>query len=109
MAVLQKASWKKKNTFVQAGAVSRLARNPSNPIRGPAPAPNISPNPMAQNTAALTQKSIMFLMAILTLLFARTRPVSSHRKPACISKTRKVHSRTQDTEDDNAQFRLNLV
>ena len=41
----------------------------------------------AQKSVPETMKSLMFLAATLMLFLLLTRPLSRHRKPACIMKT----------------------
>ena len=58
-------------------------------------APYIRAKPNAQNVATAIPKSATFFSATLILLFARDRPDSKHRKPACIKKTRIAHIKSQ--------------
>ena len=60
-------------------------------------APNISAKPNAQNASDEIRKSTRFLMVTLMPFLARAMPVSSRRKPACISMTRNAENKTHTT------------
>lgn len=92
VAVPQNPNWKMKNAINQGPAVSPK-KKPDVPNNPPAVTPNINPKPNTQKTTEERQKSAKFLAATLMLFLVRTKPLSRHEKPACMSMTRAAQMR----------------
>jgi hypothetical protein len=108
MAVAAKPSWNRKKTSMPTagpsagGSPTKPRPSRSVPMRPPAEAPKASPKPTSEKATVAMTQSTRFFSPTDAPCSARVVPISSSRKPPCMTKTRQAAISTQSWSTSRA-------